>query len=142
MSGLVLDASLAAAWLFDDETEPRVSAAMDSIRREGGLVPALWHYEVGNALVVAERRGRIPEGGAVARLAALRILPIATDPASGLEAAINLAIAHRLSVYDASYVELAKRRDLPLATLDRNLARAASAEGLDVIPAPTELPGS
>ena len=137
MSGVVLDASVAAAWLLDDEAEPGVSAAMERIRREGGLVPHLWHYEVGNALVVAERRRRLPEGGAGARLAALRTLPIATDQATELDAAIGLAMAHGLSLYDASYVELAKRRYLPLATLDRDLVRAASAEGLAVIPAPS-----
>lgn len=136
MSGLVLDASLAAAWLLDDETWPGASESLDRVRNEGGLVPELWQSEVGNALVVAERRGRLPAGGALARLTSLRRLPITTDQFPDLDAAIDLAMVHGLSLYDAAYVELATRLDLPLATLDRNLARAALAEGLDVTPTP------
>lgn len=75
-------------------------------------------------------------GGALARLTSLRRLPITTDQSPNLGAAIGLAMTHGLSLYDAAYVELAKRLHLPLATLDQNLARAALAEGLDLIPTP------
>lgn len=140
MSGVVLDASIVAAWLLDDEADPDASRAMDAVRHEGGLVPQLWRYEVGNALVVAERRGRLPEGGATARLLTLERLPISTDDAPDIHQAMDLAIAHGLSLYDAAYLELGRRHSLPLATLDRSLARAALAEGLVVIPGPQDPP--
>lgn len=129
----MLDASIAAAWLIDDEAVQRAFGTLDRVRQEGGLVPPLWHFEIGNALVVAERRKRLPEGGAGARLAALGQLPISTDQTPDLQATIELAIAHGLSLYDATYVELGKRHSLPLATLDRSLAHAAREEGLQVI---------
>ena len=140
MSGVVLDASIAAAWLLDDEADPGASLAMDAVRHEGGFVPQLWQYEVGNELVVAARRGRLPEREAIARLTTLGRLPISTDDAPDIHKAMDLAIAHGLSLYDAAYLELGRRHSLPLATLDRSLARAALAEGLEVIPAPQDLP--
>ena len=133
MSTLILDASVAVAWLLEDEPDPLAAATLDRVRQDGAVVPQLWHYEVRNALLVAQRRGRLPEGGAAARLTSLGALPIQTDQDADLEAAMELAVAHDLSYYDALYLELASRRQLPLATLDRDLTRAARAEGLEVV---------
>lgn len=103
------------------------------MRSEGAFVPSLWHYEIRNVLLVAERRGRIPEGGAGEGLNTLRNTSIETDSEADLDVAMELARGHRLSYYDALYLELSRRRSLPLATRDTVLARAVLAEGLEVV---------
>jgi predicted nucleic acid-binding protein len=90
-------------------------------------VPVLWWFEVRNVLVVNERRGRIDPTGSAAFLADLERLPINFDRQFANEAVLALARAHRLTFYDAAYLELALRADAPLATLDQQLARAARA---------------
>ncbi len=132
MSVLILDASVAAAWLFSDETEPRADAALARLAEEGAFVPRLWHLEIRNVLLVAERRGRISAEHALELLDALSELPIRTDTTPDLAVAFALARAHGLSFYDAVYLELAQRRDGTLATLDAALARAATAAGLSL----------
>ena len=86
-----------------------------------------------NALLVAERRGRIPREGVSERLEALRELPILTDRSADLESTLELAMAHQLSFYDALYLELATRLDAALATLDQALATAARGSGLETL---------
>ena len=132
MSRLVLDASITADWLLDDEFDPRAADALTRLRRDGAIVPPLWHYEVRNALLAAERRGRVSQIGTTERLDSLKALPILTDEETNLQAAFDLAREHGLSFYDALYLELAKRLGTTLATLDAELARAALAEGLEV----------
>lgn len=134
MSPLVLDASVAASWLLEDEFEPGAEAAIAQLSEEGAVVPPLWHYEVRNTLLVAERRGRLGGSDAVQLLDKLTWLPIETDREADLHVALNLARDHGLSFYDAMYLELGVRRGAPLATLDAELARAATAEGLDASP--------
>ena len=130
MSGLVVDASVVMAWLFDDEDEPRADDVLELLEEDGALVPQLWHLETRNTLLVAERRGRVAAGGIKERLDALRGLPIRTDADPDLQSAFDLARAHELSFYDAMYLELAKRESAELATLDGPLGRAAVAEGV------------
>ena len=130
MSGLVVDASVVLAWLFDDENEPRADRVLKRLEEDGALVPQLWHLEMRNSLLTAERRGRLSAGEVKERLDALRSLPLRTDEASDLQSAFDLARAHGLSFYDALYLELAKRESAELATLDGALARAAAAEGV------------
>ncbi len=132
MSRLVLDASITANWLLGDEFDPRAAYALDWLRQNEAIVPQLWHYEVRNALLVAERRGRVPRGETIERLDSLRGLPILTDQEADLQKAFGLAGAHGLSFYDALYLELALRREAQLATLDALLAQAAIAEGLEI----------
>ena len=132
MSPLVLDASITADWLLGDEFDPRAASALAWLRQDEAIVPQLWHYEVRNALLVAERRGRVPKSRTTERLDSLRGLPIVTDQEADLQAAFDLARAHGLSFYDALYLELARRREATLATLDAGLARAAISEGLEV----------
>ena len=131
----MLDASVAVAWLLDDEDNPLADAARQRIVDGGAYVPHVWHLEVRNALLAAERRRRISAGGTAARLRSLRQLPIYTDMEPDFEAAVELARSHRLAIYDAVYVELAKRRNEALATLDAALCRAAEAEGLALVAA-------
>ena len=130
MSRFVLDASVAVAWLLDDEDEVRAAAALARIETEVALVPQFWHLEVRNALLGAERRGRICVDEVNARMRGLTELPVRTDTESQIGTAFALARTHGLSMYDAVYLELAQRSDAPLATLDNALARAAGTAGL------------
>jgi len=131
----VLDASVAAWWAFDDEDHPLAARALDRLRAEPALVPALWWFEVRNVLVVNERRGRLTEAITAAFLRAVARLDIGIDRAPDGAAVLALARAHRLSIYDAAYLELAQRAAAPLATLDAALARAARGEGVALIEA-------
>ena len=106
----MLDASVAAAWLFDDETAPRADAALVRLEAGGALVPQHWQLEVRNALLMAERRGRITADEVNERLLNLRELLVSTDTPPDLEAAFALARTHGLTFYDALYLELAQRR--------------------------------
>ena len=133
MSAFVLDASVAAAWIFDDEDEPRASAALAHLENDVALVPQLWHLEVRSALLGAERRGRISVAEGEKRLRFLQELSIRTDAEPDLGTALALARTRRLSFYDALYLELAQRNDVALATLDTALAGAAVAEGVALI---------
>ena len=129
----VLDASIPACWAFQDEQDPRADAAYVRIKTEEALVPSLWWFEIRNILVVNERRKRITEsdtGVFMRDLAGLRI-GVDREPEEG--AVLRLARTHRLSVYDASYLELALREAIPLATLDGELAAAARREGTRLI---------
>ena len=127
---MVLDASVAVAWLLDDEDEPVAIVPLGTLEEQEALVPQLWHLEIRNALLAAERRGRIDSDQMAVRLGDLKTLPIRTDQEPDLDAAMGLARDHRLTFYDAMYLELAIRRDAQLATLDAALARAAAEEGL------------
>jgi len=131
----VLDASVAACWAFDDEDHPAAALALERIRGDEARVPALWWFEVRNVLVVNERRGRLTEADTAAFLRRVSRLGVTIDHSPEEAAVLALARRHRLSVYDASYLELAQREALPLATLDAELARAARAEGVAVLEA-------
>ncbi len=96
-------------------------------------MPQLWHLEVRNALLIAERRGRITANGLEERRYALRRLLVSTDTTPDLEGAFALARTHGLTFYDALYLELAQRRHAALATLDTALGRAAVAAGTALV---------
>jgi predicted nucleic acid-binding protein len=129
----VLDASIAACWAFDDEDHPDASLAFDRIRAEEGVVPSLWWFEVRNILIVNERRRRIAEADTASFLLNLSLLRLRVDRSPDENAVLRLARAHRLSVYDAAYLELAQREGLPLATLDAALRRASASEGVALV---------
>ena len=133
--GLVLDSSIVGCWCFPDESCPVADAAFDQLGTDQASVPVLWWFEVRNVLVINERRGRIDPPGSAAFLADLETLPIIFDRLSDSETILALARAHRLTVYDAAYLELARRVDAPLATLDRKLAAAARAAGVALVSA-------
>ena len=137
MSGLVLDCSVAVAWCFEDEASPETDAVLERVRDEGALVPALWHLELGNVLVQAERRKRLTAADTTTRLELIADLPIVTDdetPTRALREVLTLARAEGLTTYDAAYLELAMRKGLPLATKDRTLRDAAKRSGIVSIP--------
>lgn len=136
-SQLVLDASIALAWCFDDEASPATEALLDQVSTHGAVVPTLWHLELGNVLLAAERRGRTVQGGIVVRLRLFARLPIETDVETSERAwreTLVLARAEQLTLYDGAYLELAVRRGLPLATKDRDLAAAAKRVAVAVWP--------
>jgi len=134
---LVLDSSIALAWMLDDERSADADAVVDQLQRDSARVPAIWPLEVGNALVMAMRRGRV-SGDEVARMVkALLALPIDVDSdrdATRLPVYVQIAHERALTTYDASYLELAQRLSLPLATLDRRLRAACADAGIAVIP--------
>ena len=130
---LVLDASVALAWCFEDEHAPYADSVARSFPAFTAIVPALWRVEVGNAFLTAERRRRSAPTDTQTWLRFLGSLPIRTDdatPARAWSDAIRLARSHDLSLYDACYLELALRRGVPLATLDEDLETAADAVGV------------
>ena len=131
----VLDCSVAMAWVFPDEATEATGRLRDSLIDDRAFVPSLWPVEVGSVLLAATKRGRLRADEWPAVCASLEALPIEIDPVSASRVwgpALALAGEHSLSVYDAMYLELALRMRLPLATLDRALAAAAQAAGLDV----------
>ena len=128
---LVVDASVAAAWVLPDEGGAAADAILHRVAAEGAVVPGLLWHELRNILLVAARRGRLPADEIAPSLLRLRRLPLETvDMAAGGDAAlIALATGRGLTAYDAAYLLLARERGLPLATADRALRRAAEAEG-------------
>lgn len=137
--GIIIDSSLVAAWCFGDEATPETDALLSALEASRGLVPALWHFELTNMLVQAERRKRIGSADAAALLGFLDSLPIDTDaeaPASRRRDVWILARRHKLTSYDAAYLELAIRTGLSLATRDQALADAAIECGVSVLPKP------
>jgi predicted nucleic acid-binding protein len=129
----VLDASITACWAFQDEDHPDASLAFERVRTEEAVVPSLWWFEVRNILIGNERRRRIAESDTAAFLLNLSRLRIRVDRVPNEGAVLRLARTHRLSVYDAAYLELAQRESLPLSTLDADLQKAAAGEGVALL---------
>ena len=132
---LVLDASMAIAWLFADETTDATEAIFDEVAAKGAIVPAIWGLEVANALQKAMRQRRMTLAERELALRQLGHLPIEVDPQTHLHAwgaTLELADLHGMTPYDASYLELARREMKPLATLDGTLARAAKEVGIEL----------
>jgi predicted nucleic acid-binding protein len=133
---IVVDASIAISWLFEDEQTATSGVAFDRVVSEDAFVPSLWRLEVANSLWSATRRGRCDEtyvSQSLARLLRLNILTDAETEKHAWGRTRNLASHHQLSVYDAAYLELALRRSASLATLDKALAAAGRRAGVDVI---------
>jgi predicted nucleic acid-binding protein len=129
----VLDASITACWAFQDEDHPDASLAFERVRTEEAVVPSLWWFEVRNILIGNERRRRIAESDTAAFLLNLSRLRIRVDRVPDDGAVLRLARTHRLSVYDAAYLELAQREGLPLSTLDADLQEAAAGAGVAIL---------
>lgn len=135
MGSFVVDNSVVIAWLFEDESSPYAEGVMDDAQGNTLHVPRVWPLELGNALVVAERRGRITESQLARMLALIGDLPIQVTPTNEereLDEVLGLAREHALTTYDASYLDLAVTMGLPLATQDKSLRRAAVACGVEI----------
>lgn len=132
----VLDASITLAWFHKDERTGALEGLLLQATQSGPWAPSLWPLEVANGLQQSMRRGRITLVQRNAALSALALMPVAIDPETGIQAwstTLELSTQFTLTVYDAAYLELAIRRGLPLATLDRELRAAASAAGVPLL---------
>ena len=133
---LVIDSSVALAWCFEDEHTPATLALLDQVTEAGAAAPALWPLEVLNGLVMAERRKRLDMARRQQLAGILHDLPVTLDHETASQAwgtTIRLAERYRLTLYDATYLELAQRLDLPLATLDQELRIAATSLGVPLL---------
>ena len=130
---LVLDASLALAWIFPEETTAEVQRVFDRIDDDGCIVPDIWRLEVANGLLIGVRRSRITAVFRAQAFKVLGLMPISIDSETGTHVwagTLHIADRFQLTAYDASYLELAHRRALPLATLDHGLRAAAAVLGV------------
>jgi len=129
----VLDASIAACWCFRDEEHPFADAALDRLERGNAVAPLHWWFEIRNVLLLSERRKRTTEHETTRFVGWLERLPIEFAAQPNQLAVLLLARQYRLTFYDAAYLELAKREELPLATLDGALANAARTEKVELV---------
>jgi predicted nucleic acid-binding protein len=135
-AALVVDCSIAMAWLFHDEATPKTVALLNRLATETALVPAWWFVEITNVLAMAERKGRVTPSQSDAFIAELSKLAIERDDEATNRAfthPLALCRTHRLNSYDAIYLDLAIRRSLPLATLDEDLRKAAKKLGIGLL---------
>ncbi len=132
MNLIVLDASVTIGWLLDDEQDTFSLSVHRSVQAGGAVVPQHWRFEVANSLLVAERRGRLRRGESMERFHYLDDLMIEIDADLALDHTFSLAADHDLTFYDALYLELTIRHNLPLATLDNDLESAAAAQGVEL----------
>lgn len=136
MNRYVLDNSVSMRWLLTSEKQSDQAYAekvLISLSNSVALVPQLWHLEATNVLLSAERRGELEVGEVERFIAQLECLPIQLDPRTSHQAfnhILTLSRAYNLSSYDAAYLELAIRHNLPLATLDKDLIKAAKRAGV------------
>ena len=133
---LVLDASLTMTWYFEDEGTPATDEVLDAVADCGAVVPPLWRLEVANGFQSGIRRKRLDAAYRDASLTDLGKLPITVDPdtdAHTWTTTLRLSDRYGLTIYDACYLELAQRRHLPLATLDKELRAAGHALGLSLL---------
>jgi predicted nucleic acid-binding protein len=139
MATFVVDASATLAWCFEDEATAWTDGLLDRLRAGDQIVvPAHWPTEISNGLLTALRRQRIPPDRPELFWDELANLPIEVEPPLSpdrAKAVLSLSRQFGLTVYDAAYLELAKRRGFPLATLDSALASAAVPAGASLIAA-------
>lgn len=137
MNSLVLDGSAALGFLLEDEQPPQALAALKAIEKgERIYVPSHWWLETANGLIFSERRGRVSQEKITEALRALYAIPVVADDETASRCGADtfaLARQYGLTIYDSAYLELAMRRRSVLATLDRALARAATAAGVEVL---------
>lgn len=136
MSGFVLDCSVTMSWCFEDEADDYSPAILQKLDESVAVVPWIWTLEVANALLTAERRGRMREAETLRFLSVLQGLEIMVDaecPGEVMDEVIALGRCHGLTAYDAAYLELAMRNGFSLATLDDKLKAAARAVGVSIV---------
>jgi predicted nucleic acid-binding protein len=132
----VLDASIALSWCFTDEASTHTWKLLERLEEENAFVPSLWPLEIGNILILAERRKRISYAHVILSLELLSRLPIQVDEETAYRAfheTSQLAHHEALTSYDASYLELALRLGIPLATKDKVLAKVAKKLGVSLL---------
>ena len=133
---MVLDCSATLAWIYPDETTEAIRRVFEAIAVDGCVVPLLWRLEVANGLTVALRRRRITPAFRAEALSVLELVQVSADTETGTHAwttTLQLSDRFGLTIYDATYLELAQRRSLPLASLDTALREATRALGLTAL---------
>jgi predicted nucleic acid-binding protein len=138
VSHFVLDNTVTMAWCFTEEATELTETLLSRLSNltDSAIVPALWLYEVVNVTEPAVRKARITEEKARAFLESLADLPIEIENPTRAQmfvAVRELAGRHKLTAYDASYLELAIRHKLPIAASDNALAKAAKTAGVDLV---------
>jgi predicted nucleic acid-binding protein len=131
--GFVLDASIALSWCFADEASAHTWTLLERLEEETAYVPSLWFLEMSNILILAERRKRISYAHVIQSLELLASLSIRIDEETAYRAfheICQLAYTEKLTSYDASYLELALRLGVPLATKDKAMAKVAEKLGV------------
>jgi predicted nucleic acid-binding protein len=132
---LVLDASVSLAWLFERANKKEIICAalvLQELAHAETYVPSLWHTEVTNALLVAERRKVVMKAQVIDYLNKLSHLPIITDETPvqlRREEVMSLAREYALTTYDATYLDLALRNNATIATFDNKLIQATRCAG-------------
>lgn len=132
----VVDASVTMSWCFEDEATSYTESVLEQLRVTSAAVPEIWPLEVANILLLGERRGRIPRPKTESFVRVLQELQVSVEdgaPATMLGPVLQIGREYGLTSYDAAYLELAMRRGLPLATLDRRLADAAGRAGVELV---------
>jgi predicted nucleic acid-binding protein len=132
---IVIDASVALAWCFPDEASDYADSVLFAVEDQSVIVPAIWALEVANALLVGERRKRIRQPEIRRFVELVNGLSVVEDRqlfSNTIGNLLPLAREYRLSAYDAAYLDVAARRDIPLATLDGALQKACIAAGIDI----------
>lgn len=131
--GFVLDASTALVWFLPDETSSVADQTLRLLGKRAAIVPDLFWHEMRNVLLTSYRRKRISLPEVSHSMGRLEQLSIGTARAADNALILTLAERHTLTTYDAAYFALALDRQLPLATLDRKLTKAAESEGLPLL---------
>jgi predicted nucleic acid-binding protein len=132
----VVDNSIVMTWCFEDEASEYADTVLDNLETSTGFVPSIWPFEVCNVLLVAERKQRIGEADSTRFITLLADLPILVEqepPERMLTEIFSVAREHQLSSYDASYLDLAMRKGLPIATLDKKLRAAANRSNVPLL---------
>ena len=132
----VIDTSVVMSWCFKDEINRYADVVLDLLEEATAFAPSIWPLEVGNVLLAAERRKRLSEADSVRFVTLLSELPIIVEqepPQRMIHEILALAREHKLSSYDASYLDLAMRKGLSIATIDKNLIAAAKRSRVPII---------
>ena len=132
----VIDTSVVMTWCFKDEVNQYADSVLDSLEHFTAIAPSIWSLEVGNVLLVAERKNRLSEADGIRFIALLYQLPISVDqepPERMIKEIFALAREHNLSTYDASYLDLAMKKGIPIATLDNRLITAAKRSNVSIM---------
>jgi predicted nucleic acid-binding protein len=133
---LVLDSSVTLAFVYLDELTPATSRLAEAVQQSGAWVPSIWRLEIANSLQGSFRRRRINaefRDNALTYLSSMQIQVDTETDAFAWSTTLQLADNLGLTPYDACYLELAQRRDLPLATLDRDLRSAGKKLGIALL---------
>ena len=141
MTGIVIDAVVALAWVFPDKDSAAADAILESLDYETVVVPGNWSVEVADALAVGVQTGSISEAGVqrfVTLLETLDVIEYACEPAAAVGRRISLCRDFGLTAYDAAYLDLAMREDLPLATFEKTLRHAARSTGVKLVAPPDD----